>query len=60
VTTKPGDGVRPGNYKVVIQAWENYRENKLAVPENYGDAIKTPLEATVDSDHSHFEFVVEK
>jgi hypothetical protein len=30
------------------------------VPQKYGDASTTPLEATVDADHTHFDFVVEK
>ena len=59
MTEKPGDGVTPGNYKVVLQIWKDYRAGTLAVPEKYGDASTTPLEATVDSDHTHFDFVVE-
>jgi hypothetical protein len=59
MTKVPGDGVKPGQYKVVLQLWENYREAKLAVPKKYGDVSTTPLDATVDSDHTHFEFKVE-
>ena len=57
-TTKPGDGVQPGHYKVVLKVFKNYRDQSLAVPENYADASTTPLEATVDDDHAHFDFVV--
>lgn len=60
MTKKPGDGVKPGQYKVVLQLWENYRENKLAAPKQYGDATTTPLEAKVDADNTHFDFKVEK
>jgi hypothetical protein len=60
MTEKPGDGVKPGKYKVVLQLWKNYRAGTLAVPEKYGDVATTPLEATVDADHKHFDFVVEK
>jgi hypothetical protein len=60
MTQQPGDGVESGSYKVLLQLWENYRSGKSAVPEKYGDAATTPLEATVDSDHTKFEFTVEK
>jgi hypothetical protein len=59
MTKVPGDGVKPGPYKVVLQLWKSYRDGKLAVPKEYGDASTTPLEATVDRDHTHFEFKVE-
>jgi hypothetical protein len=59
MTEKPGDGVTPGEYKVVLQIMKDYRAGTLAVPEKYGDASTTPLEATVDADHTHFDFVVE-
>jgi hypothetical protein len=60
MTATPGDGVKPGQYKVVVQLWTNYRDQKLAVPDKYGDASTTPLEATVDEDHTHFDLTVEK
>ena len=59
MTKVPDDGVKPGHYKVVLQLWKSYRDGKLAVPKQYGDASTTPLEATVDGDHTHFEFKVE-
>jgi hypothetical protein len=60
MTVKPGDGVKPGAYKVVLKVFKNYRAQTLAVPDRYGDAATTPLDATVDSGHTHFDFVVEK
>ena len=59
MTDKPGDGVLPGQYKVTLHIFKNYREQTLAIPERYADASTTPLEATVDADHTHFDFVVE-
>jgi len=59
MTKVPGDGVKPGQYKVVLQLWKSYRDGKLAVPKQYGDVTTTQLEATVDADHSEFEFKVE-
>jgi hypothetical protein len=59
-TAAPNDGVQPGNYKVVVQLWKNYRDLVPAIPESYGNAATTPLEATVDADHSHFDFLIEK
>ena len=59
MTRVPGDGVKPGQYKVVLQLWKSYREGTLAVPKTYGDATTTPLDATVDADHTHFEFKIE-
>jgi hypothetical protein len=55
----PGDGMQPGQYKVVLQLWKNYDKQVLAVPKKYSDPATTPLEATVDADHTHFEFKVE-
>jgi hypothetical protein len=59
MTKVQGDGVKPGQYKVVLQIWKSYREGTLAVPKKYGDATTTPLEATVDSDHTQFDFKIE-
>jgi hypothetical protein len=59
-TSSPGDGVRAGTYKVVLKILRDYRAQISAVPENYGDAATTPLEATVDADHTQFEFTVDK
>lgn len=59
-TTAPNDGVQPGKYKVVIQLWKNYRDLVPAMPVVYGDVATTPLEVTVDADHGHFDFSLEK
>ena len=59
MTERPGDGVAPGEYKVVLKVWKNYREQTPGVPPQYTDAATTPLTATVDEDHRHFDFVVE-
>lgn len=58
MTERPGDGVAPGQYKVVLKVWKNYRQQIPAVPKPYTDAATTPLEATVDDDHVEFDFVV--
>ena len=60
MTETPGDGMKPGKYKVVLQLWKDYRAGTLAVPKEYGEAATTPLEATVDADNNHFDFVVEE
>lgn len=58
--TGANDGVQPGKYKVVIQLWKNYRDLVPAMPAPYGEAATTPLEVTVDADHNHFDFSIEK
>jgi len=60
MTKKPGDGMKPGHYKVVIQLWKSYRDLVSAVPKRYTAAATTPLEATVDAEHTHFDFTIEK
>jgi hypothetical protein len=60
MTKKPGDGVAPGKYKVALLFMKNYPTGKIAVPQKYGDPSTTPLEATVDAGHTHFDFKVEK
>jgi len=59
-TKQPGDGVMPGQYKVVLKVAEDYRSGKSAVPAKYDDASTTPLEAEVRRDQRHFDFVVER
>ena len=58
MTQHPGDGVAPGQYKVVLKVWKDYRRQIPAVPKTYADASTTPLDATVDDDHVQFDFVV--
>ena len=59
MTQKPGDGVEPGDYKVILNIWKDYETLTPAVPERYADPQTTSLEATVDEDHTRFEFVVD-
>jgi hypothetical protein len=59
MTEKPGDGMRPGAYKVTLHVFKDYRAQTLAIPEKYAEVSTTPLTATVDEDHKHFDFVVE-
>ena len=59
LTEQPGDGMAPGEYKVVLKIWKSYRDQSLAVPEQYGDAATTPLTVTVNEDNTHFDLVVE-
>ena len=58
MTQSPGDGVAPGQYKVVLKVWRDYRRQIPAVPQKYTDASTTPLEAVVDDDNVQFDFVV--
>lgn len=60
MTKSPNDGVQPGKYKVVVQLWKSYRDLVPAIPAAYGEASTTPLEVTVDADHNHFDFSIEK
>jgi hypothetical protein len=60
MTKKPGDGVKPGHYKVAIQLWKSYRDSIPAVPKKYTDPATSQLEANVDSIHTHFDFTIEK
>jgi hypothetical protein len=57
---KPNDGAAPGKYKVTIQAVSNYRDQTDVVGSQYGNPATTPLEETVDSSHTTFEFKVDK
>lgn len=59
MTEKPGDGMQPGEYKVVLNVFQNYRDQILGVPEEYADAASTPLTAIIDADNFRFDFVVE-
>jgi hypothetical protein len=60
MTKKPGDGVKPGNYKVAVQLWKSYRNLTPAIAKKYTDPSTSGLEATVDSSHTTFDFTVEK
>lgn len=60
MTDQAGDGALPGDYRVILKVWSNYREQKLAVPKSYSEATTTPLQATVGRGSTQFEFVVEQ
>jgi hypothetical protein len=60
MTRAPGDGVAPGQYKVVLKIWKSYRDQTPSVATEYGDAATTPLTATVDRNSSTFKFNVER
>lgn len=60
MTFKPGDGVYPGEYHVVLKAWSNYRKQRSAVPKKYTNETTTPLSATVNQEETIFEFTVER
>lgn len=60
MTERAGDGVLPGEYKVMLKIWKSYRDQTLAVPDAYADASTTPLTITVDADNTHFDLVVER
>jgi hypothetical protein len=60
MTKKPGDGVKPGHYKVALQLWKSYSSVIPAVSKKYMDAATSPLEATVDPSHTHFDFLIKE
>jgi hypothetical protein len=60
MTKKPGDGVKPGQYKVAVQLWKNYANLTPAVASKYRDLETSGLEANVDASHTHFDFTIEK
>jgi hypothetical protein len=45
---------------VTLGLWKNYRDLIPATPKRYTDLSTTPLEATVNAHHTHFDFTVEK
>ncbi len=60
MTKKPNDGAYPGDYKVVLQVWSNYRQQKSAVPQLYTNQQTTPLTATVSPDKTSFDFSIDR
>ena len=60
MTNDPDDGAYPGDYQVVLKVWSDYRNQKLAVPEEYGEPTSTPLSATINADQTTFDFTVER
>ena len=57
-TTQPNDGVVAGKHKVTLRAYLASGEISPAVPEEYGDVTKTPLE--VDTAQPVFHLTVKK
>ena len=60
MTVQPDDGAAPGNYKVVLKVWSDYRAQKLAVPPQYADEATTPLRASVAEDAAELNFTVDR
>lgn len=60
MTKRSDDGVKPGTYKVAVQLWKNYSKLLPAVASKYADPDTSGLEATVDADHTDFDFTVEQ
>lgn len=58
MTKRPGDGVMPGDYRVVLWIWSNYGKQVPAVPVDYTRHATTPLRARIDFDSTRFDFVV--
>lgn len=60
MTQESGDGAYPGDYKVALNVWKEYRNQVLGVPKEYSDAATTPLRANVSSDQRNFDFIVKQ
>ena len=60
-TVRPGDGARPGDYRVTVHVMQGYPDGKSMVADIYTRASATPLNATVQAgDENHFDFAVER
>ena len=60
-SVRRGDGVKPGEYAVMVNAMVGYPRGKSVVPMIYTKARKTPLTAEVKSSgENKFEFIIEK
>ena len=60
MTNQPGDGAAPGHYKVVLEVWANYREQRSGVPDKYSSTTTTPFSVEVRSDNKEFDFSVDR
>lgn len=61
MSVKPGDGVLPGEYKVVVKVWKTYAGREPLIAEKFSSRETTPLTATVTSSGAEpNEFIVEK
>jgi hypothetical protein len=60
-TLRPGDGVTPGAYKVIIRVWEKDGDaSSTLIPEKFGSRETTDLTITVDKPRTDADFTVEK
>ena len=60
MTNAPGDGAYPGKYIVVLKVWSNYREQKLAVPDQYSSEGTSPLTVDIDDSGQPFDLEIER
>lgn len=60
MTHQPSDGALPGDYRVVLKVWSNYRQQTAAVPATYSEPSTTPLRATVGPESTEFRFAVDR
>ena len=59
-SVRRGDGVRPGDYIVTVNAMIGYPQGKSVVPEQYANPRKSPLSAEVKaSGENKFDFVID-
>jgi hypothetical protein len=59
-TWDPMDGAVTGKHKVTVQAYDAMEQISAAVPAEYGDPAKTPLEVEVKSGMAPLELKVKK
>ncbi len=60
MTNNPGDGAYHGSYKVILKVWDNYREQRSAVPGKYTEVTTSPLRADVGPGTERFEFTIDR
>ncbi len=60
MSIQPGDGAMPGDYRVVLKVWSDYRAQTLAIPKEYTEEATTPLRASVGADRVEFTFTVDR
>ena len=60
-TLQPGDGARPGEYRVTVHVMQGYPQGRLVVAREFANPQTTPLTETVEArGENHFDFVVER
>jgi hypothetical protein len=61
MTFRPGDGVVPGKYKVILLIRQKEDDPSTSlIPLKYTSPQTSGLEISIDKPHSDIEFVVEK